>query len=99
MDIIEETCKERGVDFGALEIKPAALEHYIESTCDNICKRIIEEKSRKGSRTNDYTEMPKVDIDVDQVLKHKLERLINQTRWIPYCPDRQEIWATICAQL
>jgi hypothetical protein len=43
--------------------------------------------------------LPKVDINVDQVLKHKLERLINQTPWIPYCPDRQETWATICAKL
>jgi hypothetical protein len=43
--------------------------------------------------------LPRVDIDVDQTLKHKLEQLINQTQWIPYCPDRQETWATICAQL
>jgi hypothetical protein len=43
--------------------------------------------------------LPKVDIEVDQALKHKLEQLINQTQWIPYCPDRQETWATICAQL
>jgi hypothetical protein len=43
--------------------------------------------------------LPKVDIDVDQTLKHKLELLINQTQWIPYCPDRSETWASICAQL
>jgi hypothetical protein len=43
--------------------------------------------------------LPKVSIEVDQTLKHKLELLINQTQWIPYCPDRQETWATICAQL
>ena len=43
--------------------------------------------------------LPKVNIDVDQTLKHRLELLINQTQWIPYCPDRSETWATICAQL
>lgn len=43
--------------------------------------------------------LPKVDVDVDQTLKHKLEQLINQAQWIPYCPDRSETWASICAQL
>jgi hypothetical protein len=40
--------------------------------------------------------LPKLNIDVDPVLKHKLEQLINQTQWIAYCPDRQETWTTIC---
>jgi len=43
--------------------------------------------------------LPQTGIVVDQKLQQQLEQLINQTQWLAYCPDREETWANICAQL
>jgi hypothetical protein len=43
--------------------------------------------------------LPQIGIVIDQTLQQQLEQLINQTQWVAYCPDREEIWTNICAQL
>lgn len=43
--------------------------------------------------------IPQLDVKVDANLQKQLESLIVQTQWIPYDPDREEIWLRIKQQL
>jgi len=43
--------------------------------------------------------VPELGIKVDTKLQGQLETLINQTQWIPYDPDREEIWSKLKQQL
>lgn len=43
--------------------------------------------------------IPHLDAKVDTKLQKQLESLITQTQWIPYDPDREEIWLKINEQL
>lgn len=43
--------------------------------------------------------LPHVNIVVDRQRQETLESIINQTTWIPYDPDREEIWSQIKIKL
>jgi hypothetical protein len=43
--------------------------------------------------------IPQLGVKVDAELKKQLELLVTQTRWVPYDPDREEIWLKIKEQL
>jgi hypothetical protein len=43
--------------------------------------------------------IPQTEMVINSRLQEKLELLINQTTWIPYDPDREEIWNNIKQQI
>jgi hypothetical protein len=42
---------------------------------------------------------PALNLPIDLELQELLEKIIKQTTWIAYDPDRKEIWETICKEL
>ena len=42
---------------------------------------------------------PALNLPIDFELQELLEKIINQTTWIAYDPDREEIWENICKKL
>jgi hypothetical protein len=42
---------------------------------------------------------PALKLPVDSELQEFLEKIINQTTWIAYDPDRKEIWKNICKEI
>ena len=50
VNMVADMCVEKKLDFNDIDIKPSAIEHYIESTCDIYCRKLQEEKKRKEDR-------------------------------------------------
>lgn len=48
VELINETCQERKKDFNAVDIKPKAIEKYIESTCDIYCRNIERQREQEA---------------------------------------------------
>ena len=50
VNIVAEKAADRKIKFSNLNIKPSAIEHYVEATCDIYCRRIIEEREANKRR-------------------------------------------------
>lgn len=50
VNIIADKAEDRGTKFETITLKQPALEKYIESTCDSICK-CLEEQEKKEKLT------------------------------------------------
>lgn len=48
VELINETCQERKKDFNTVDIKPKAIEKYIESTCDIYCRNIERQREQEA---------------------------------------------------
>lgn len=46
VNMVADMAEQRNVDFSKLDIKPSAIEHYIEATCDIYCKKLQEENNK-----------------------------------------------------
>lgn len=69
VELINETCQERKKDFNTIDIKPKAIEKYIESTCDIYCRNI--ERQRNQEATIKYNQeldlLPKIASELNKV--------------------------------
>lgn len=52
VNIIAEECESRGKDFETLRIEPLGVRKYIESTCDQFCRRLDEEDEKRKAALN-----------------------------------------------
>ena len=43
--IVAEKAADRKIKWDTLDIKPSAIEHYIEATCDIYCRKITETRA------------------------------------------------------
>lgn len=46
VNIVANMCEEKKVAFDSIDIKPSAIEKYIESTCDIYAKKIDDQKQK-----------------------------------------------------
>jgi len=51
VNIVADMATEKNIDFDNVDIKPSAIEHYIESTCDIYCRKIYAEKEKQKEKT------------------------------------------------
>lgn len=49
VNIIDNMCREKNIAFNSIDIKPSAVEKYIESTCDIYTQKIQDEKLKTTS--------------------------------------------------
>jgi hypothetical protein len=48
--IVAEKAADRKIKWDTLDIKPSAIEHYIEATCDIYCRRLMESKEAEKQK-------------------------------------------------
>lgn len=48
VNMIADKSEERKMKFEDVDLKPSAIEHYIEATCDIYCRKIMEQKQQKN---------------------------------------------------
>ena len=48
VNMIYETCEDKKIKFNDVDIKPSAIEKYIEATCDIHCRKLQEIKEKKA---------------------------------------------------
>ena len=48
INVIGEECEERNIDFNTLKLSPISLDRYINNTCDQIAKNIINERKSQN---------------------------------------------------
>lgn len=56
IDIIDKKSKEQKINFSKINIKPSAIEKYIEATCDIFYKKIEEYNKQKEDNINSIIE-------------------------------------------
>lgn len=49
VNIISKMCEEKNVSFDSVDIKPSAVEKYIEATCDIYTNKIYAEKEKTAA--------------------------------------------------
>lgn len=49
IEILNEKCEDRKQDFNKLDIKPKAVEKFIESTCDMYCRNIERQRQQEAT--------------------------------------------------
>lgn len=69
IEILNEKCEDRKQDFNTLDIKPKAVEKYIESTCDLYCRSIEQQREREATiRHNQELDIfPKIASELSKV--------------------------------
>ena len=50
VNLVAEKADERNIKFDDINFRQLALQKYVDSTCDNICKQIIKERAQKEER-------------------------------------------------
>lgn len=48
IEILNEKCEDKKQDFNKLDIKPKAVEKFIESTCDIYCRNIERQRDQEA---------------------------------------------------
>ena len=48
VNMIYETCEDKKIKFNDVDIKPSAIEKYIEATCDIHCRKLQEMKEKRA---------------------------------------------------
>ena len=53
--IVAEKAADRKIRWDSLDIKPSAIEHYIEATCDIYCRKLMESKAAEKQKAKQRT--------------------------------------------
>jgi hypothetical protein len=57
VNMVAEKAADRKINFNSLDIKPSAIEHYVEATCDIYCRKITAIRAaekQKAQNTANY---------------------------------------------
>lgn len=72
IDLVSEHCPQRNVEFNKIDIKPKAIEKYIESTCDIYCRNIERQREQEAiiKHNQEIDIVPKI---ANEIVKEEVE--------------------------
>lgn len=69
IEIVNEKCEDRKKDFNTIDIKPKAIEKFIESTCDIYCRNIERQRQQESiiKHNQELDILPKIVSELNKV--------------------------------
>ena len=72
IEILNEKCQDKGQNFNTLDIKPKAIEKFIESTCDLYCRGVDRQREQEAiiKHNKEVDIFPKI---INEVSREEIE--------------------------